>query len=251
MENLENEIWKDVKGYEGLYQVSNLGKVKSLKRLCNSKFNSKRIIKERILKSHKNTSGYLSVVLCKNKSKSFTIHRLVLINFSCLNKNKQVNHINGNKLDNRLENLEWCNSSENLKHAYLIGLKKPMFKSLNPMSKLNENKITEIRKLSKQKISNKEIAKIYKVSTSLISKIINNQYWFDENYKFKKNKKGLLISGFKNCNSKINKEIFQEIIKCRNIHKMKYKEMSIKFNLSISTLNKIINQKTYKNEQTT
>ena len=102
---MENEIWKDIEGYPD-YQVSNLGRVKSLR------FN-----KERIMKSNINPCGYYYVVLPiqKNVFKTISVHRLVAIAF--LGKSKlYVNHISGNKLDNRIENLEFVNQRENISH---------------------------------------------------------------------------------------------------------------------------------------
>ena len=109
------EIWKDIVGYEGLYVVSNLGRVKSI-RYKNS----------RILKPHLNERGYLVVGLSKNgKAKIYKVHRLVMISFvGYLEGKDQVNHIDGNKTNNRLDNLEWCTQSENLRHAYDNGLAK-------------------------------------------------------------------------------------------------------------------------------
>lgn len=109
------EIWKDIKGYKGLYQISNLGKVKNVKT-------------QKILKNYtsKQDKGYLKVSLYSNlKSKNFKIHRLVANAFIANPCNyPQVNHINGNKQDNCVENLEWCNNSHNMKEAYKIGLVK-------------------------------------------------------------------------------------------------------------------------------
>lgn len=109
------EIWKDIKGYEGLYQVSNFGRVKSFIRG-----------KESILKNYISDRGYCKSVLRtkeKNSRKEFKTHRLVAITFIPNPMNKpDVNHINGDKLNNNIYNLEWCTKSENITHSCLLGL---------------------------------------------------------------------------------------------------------------------------------
>lgn len=106
------EIWKDIEGYEGRYQVSNLGRVKSLQRIvpCGiSSYNNKRIIPERILHQHKDQrSGYMFVSLSKNSRLSeYVTHRLVVAAFIPNFYNKpEVNHIDGNPSNNNVENLE-------------------------------------------------------------------------------------------------------------------------------------------------
>ena len=105
------EIWKDIVGYENLYQVSNLGRVKSLNYLQKGK--------EQILKGFKVTSGYLAVNLSKDgKSKTHTIHRLVAKTFIENPDNlPQVNHKDECKTNNRLDNLEWCSSKYNCNYG--------------------------------------------------------------------------------------------------------------------------------------
>ena len=117
------EIWKDIKNYDGLYQISNLGNVKSLSKKVNFKNwktleTNYRITNEKILKN-KNVKGYNTVILCKNNiKKNYRVCRLVAIAFLENNKNKsQVNHIDGNKKNDNLNNLEWNTPSENMKHA--------------------------------------------------------------------------------------------------------------------------------------
>lgn len=109
----EPEIWKDIKGYKGLYQVSNYGNIISFKRYKKGK---------RLKLNYKN--GYLYIKLHKDiKRKSFRIHRLVAIHFidNPLNK-EQVNHKDGNKRNNYYKNLEWATNQENVNHAWSIGL---------------------------------------------------------------------------------------------------------------------------------
>lgn len=105
------EIWKDIKGYEGIYQVSNLGKVKSL--------NYKRGKHEKEIKQALNSRGYLEVGLFNGKVKTHRVHRLVAQTFIPNPENKdEVNHIDGNKKNNTVNNLEWNTSKENIHHAW-------------------------------------------------------------------------------------------------------------------------------------
>lgn len=114
------EQWKDVKDYEGLYQISNLGRVKSLPRTRIGN-GTPYITKEKILNNSLGaTGGYYRVQLCKTpkQHKMFYVHRLVANAFLVKIDGKEVvNHINGIKTDNRVENLEWTTIEENLQHA--------------------------------------------------------------------------------------------------------------------------------------
>ncbi|MFY7812113.1 MAG: NUMOD4 domain-containing protein [Flavobacterium sp.] len=120
--DLENEIWKDIKGYEGYYKISNLGRVKKLRREVFSK-NGKflRIDSEKLNKTHVNKlrGNYIIVDLnFKGKNETLPLHRLLAINFIPNPENKKyVNHIDQNPQNNSLENLEWVTNMENTCHA--------------------------------------------------------------------------------------------------------------------------------------
>lgn len=113
---MTNEVWKDIYGYEGLYQVSDQGRVKSLERNISHWCGGERIQKERILKQNTTHGGYLRVTLyAGDKPKTLKVHRLVCQAFCKNPDNKpEVNHINEDKADNRARNLEWCTRRENI-----------------------------------------------------------------------------------------------------------------------------------------
>lgn len=124
-----NEVWKDIPGYEGLYQISNLGRVKSLARYVQNHSGTQYLREEQLKtpserKKRGAQQGYLALMLYRdNKGQNCYVHRLVAEVFLPNPQNKQtVNHKNGNKHDNRAENLEWSTYAENNGHAYETGL---------------------------------------------------------------------------------------------------------------------------------
>lgn len=167
------EIWKDVQGYKGQYQVSNLGRVKSLKR----KLENGRTVSEKILNSSskkKTQDGYLMVALA---GRTFRVNRLVATAFIPNPDNKPVvNHIDGNKENNKADNLEWATISENMLHAYRCGLKTAMIGEENRNAKLTRDQVKAIRNeyvpYSQQYGSN-ALAKKYNVSNVTITNIVN------------------------------------------------------------------------------
>jgi len=175
------EQWCDVPGYEGIYRVGSFGNVTraarinhvgtaSVSRVSVDSFKAQ--LKETLLKPILNERGYMWVGLHKNKiQKTHMIHKIVARAFIPNPDGKQfVNHINGIKTDNRAENLEWCTTSENMKHAFRTGLAKPTNR------KISEETARTIKHLQYTK-GDTEIAKMMGVTRSLCKNIRIGTAW--------------------------------------------------------------------------
>lgn len=168
------EIWKDIKGYEGYYQVSNLGNVRSLDRKIGS-----RILKGRGVKAVTDKDGYLMAHLSRNgKATYFRIHRLVAISFIQNKENlKEINHKDENKTNNRVDNLEWCTTRYNINHGSRNAkVSLALSGERSRTHKLSEAHVREIRE-AKGKLTRKELAKRYSVSESQIGRIWTRKEW--------------------------------------------------------------------------
>lgn len=173
------EVWENVVGYEGLYQVSNLGRIKSLERKITREKNGFWIQPERILKNTVEVNGYEAVSLYKNgKVKRLKVHRIVSQSFlENFNNKPCVNHKNGIKTDNRVQNLEWVTSSENTIHAFKNGLLKPLRGSFNGSSKLTLDQVNQIREMINENCKIMLIMETFSISRTQVQRIRNYECW--------------------------------------------------------------------------
>jgi hypothetical protein len=172
---MNSEVWKDVKDYEGLYQVSNFGRVKSLKREWSTNKN-KRCHDDIIMKICNLSRGYQGVPLCKDgKTKTFKVHRLVAIAFidNPLDK-PQINHIDCDKKNNHFSNLEWVTNSENLEHAIENNLRNCARGEKQHLSKLTEKDVKDILNSS---LSTVKLGKIYNMDHTTIGDVKSKRTW--------------------------------------------------------------------------
>ena len=174
----QKEQWENIKGYENYYQVSNLGSVRSLSRYVKGK-NGNQYKNGKILKSNTDKYGYLYYVICKHSiCKSYKAHRLVLLAFKeNPNNYPECNHLDGNKKNNYIKNLEWCDKSTNEKHAYKIGLKNSKGEK-HSQAKLKSDDIKNIRKLRNvYNLTYKRIGDLYHISYGYAREIAIKEAW--------------------------------------------------------------------------
>lgn len=164
-------IWRPVVGHEETYEVSSYGQIRRTK-------NSSGTCIGKVLKQEITNNGYLRVRLSSNGiSLRALVHRLVLRAFMGPPLGKVVNHKDGNKLNNHIENLEYVTHQENMHHAVKLGLRRPFSGDLHYSSKLSFKKAEEIRKDYQSIKSQRKLAKIYQVSQPLINAVVKNKSW--------------------------------------------------------------------------
>ncbi len=159
------KLWVKLEEFEENYEINNFSEIRSVKT-------------KKILKQQENF-GYRVIGLRLEKKTYYRrVHRLLARAFiPNSNKYKEINHINGIKSDNRLENLEWCSRQKNVIHSWKTGLKVKQLGQDVSNSKLKNHEVLEIKKLLKQRIKQKLIAKEFKVDPSLISHINRGYVW--------------------------------------------------------------------------
>jgi len=182
------EKWEWVQGYEGLYKVSSKGNVKSYYGKTNT---AKDVHDNYIIMSPALINQYLSVSLHKDKkSKMFRVHRLVATAFlENENQYKYVNHIDGNKTNNSVDNLEWCTNSMNILHSLRTGLSKNVGET-HCHSKLKESYIPEIIFMKENGYGMTFIGRLYGVDAETIRAIFKGKTWKKQVKKYKEENNG-------------------------------------------------------------
>lgn len=173
------EIWKPIIGFEGLYEVSNYGNIKSLEKIRKMPNGNTRVYSEKILKQYNNNRGRLGykMVYFHYLGKKYVkyVHRLVAIHFvENINNYNIINHIDGNSLNNIATNLEWCTLEQNNNHAVINNLR-PLGEDIYN-SKFSNNDVIKIRDLyNTGKYSQMYIAKLFNVNFRNIHNIIRHK----------------------------------------------------------------------------
>lgn len=172
------EIWETIDGFDGVFKISNLGRVKRIECIRQHPRYGQSKFKEKIFSVHINTGGYPDVTLQHNGiRKTFRVHRLVAAAFIPNPENKvTVNHKNGIKTDNSVENLEWNTNSENTKHSYRMGLQADR-RGENSWSKLKEQDVKTIKALLYAGCNHRMLAEQFNISRPTITAISGKRLW--------------------------------------------------------------------------
>ena len=185
------EIWRDIKDYEGFYQVSNLGRIKSLDRVVINVNGKKSLYKGKVLSIHYDKNGYVKVCLNKNnKRRKFSVHRLVAEAFiPNPNNYPEVNHIDEVKTNNKVSNLEWCTSEYNKSYgtraerSYQTNLKNNSYnKNLEKARESNKAKGYEKQKEVIRNVHNSEKANKRKVICLTTNEIFDSMWEAERKY---------------------------------------------------------------------
>lgn len=252
------EEWKDILGYEGCYRISNMGRVRSIDRISTGKNGSEKFSKGMLLKSYVSNTGYLRFYAYKNKyskqtgrkiGQALSIHREVLKSFLREPSGKEVsNHLDGNRLNNNIKNLEWTDISGNTSHAHRTGLIDQRGEK-NPASCMSSEQVIKVVNMLKiGKTSDQIIDEFKNINSRInrhnISNINTGKTWriisgkFIDSYPIKRAEKRVAK------NKKLKKE---DVFKIRNLIRegIRYKDIGKSFNIGTSTVSRINKMEAY------
>lgn len=179
----KREIWKDIPGYEGFYQASNLGRIRRNSKEIFRKNGYRIPPKIHIMKRVNTAQGYASVILSMlGVRKQKMSHRLVLMAFSGRDMpGFECNHIDGNKQNNDIRNLEWVTRSENMKHAFRTGLSKIPTNQVSGekhcKAVLNWSKVNKIREMLSNGAKQREVSELFGIATATVYQVKNGLTW--------------------------------------------------------------------------
>ncbi len=242
------EVWLDVAGYEGLYQVSSTGLVKSMARYGGSHY--KQFRPERLLKASVSANGYPVVGLCKKgKARIYAVHRLVALAFvSNPDKKPQVNHKDGDKTNNHAWNLEWVTGEENSKHAERTGLLPAGEK--NHAAKLTALQVLDVYNRRHGDETAAAIASMFGVDCTTVYAIWKGRSWTSVTHAsvrtaaFKPRSKGRF--GDSNGNSKLSEHKVRLIRRLRAKSGLSSKLLAKKFGVCVHTIRRVLHKKFWK-----
>lgn len=167
--------WKDIRGYEGIYQIASNGDIKSLDRMDAAG----RKLTGKPKKTMTSNIGYIRVALTRECiSNVFLVHRLVAESFIPNHDNKtQVNHIDGNKANNDISNLEWVTASENIRHAVTTGLRVAARGSTHGNASMDEFKVRLVKSMIQEGMGDTKIARSLEITRNAVKEIRANRTW--------------------------------------------------------------------------
>jgi len=241
------EEWKAVPEWEGIYEVSNWGRLRSVPRVADSGFP----VHGKIRSSSPDRNGYLKSFLCVNGSRKMkSHHRLVCSAFIGDGLGMEANHISGIKTDNRLVNLEWVTRSENMRHAYKEGLNFAHIGESNPRSKLCDESVVAMRaKWDTGLFSMADLSREFGVAVGQIKRALSGETWSHlqlvGNYREHIGKVTNHVNGERSPRSKLTKEDVMAIRKMRS-QGAHLKEIAKKFGVTFGLIGHIVNRRIWK-----
>lgn len=247
----ENEEWKEIPGFEGYYEASSYGRIKSLDREILQRNGKTKRLKGKVLSTPLGSDGryYVIVLYCGGKKYMRNVHRFIALTFVSNPDNlKEVNHLDGNGLNNHIDNLEWVSPKGNMAHAIEHGLLNPAFGENSGKSKLTEEDVIEIRNLYYFKnFTSIDLEKKFQVDRSAIHSIIKGEHWkhipLPDNIDINIGRKR--VTGSNNKNTSLTENQVSEIKTLYFVDKKTMTELCKLFSVKRKVLRRILNGETW------